>query len=140
MGEFEEQYEDVLQNIEFALVQVYRADEEMTDFDALQAINALIRTYQAEERRRQPSALRLLPAQEAALESVQGMCELRLGRAQLRKKMEETEETAELPPMIAPITLAEIIACLKRVRKSIELWRKEGGRRGYYDFVSPFLP
>jgi type I restriction enzyme, R subunit len=60
--------------------------------------------------------------------------------AQLRKKMEETEETAELPPMIAPITLAEIIACLKRVRKSIELWRKEGGRRGYYDFVSPFLP
>jgi hypothetical protein len=136
MGNFEEQYEDVLQNIEFALVQVYRADEEMTDYDALQAINALIRTYQAEERRRQPPALRLLPAQEAALESVQGMCELRLGRAQLRKK----EETAELPPMIAPVTLAEIIACLKRVRKSIELWRKEGGRRGYYDFVSPFLP
>jgi len=112
----------------------------MTDYDALQAINALIRIYQAEERDRQPPALRLLPAQEAALESVQGMCELRLGRAQLRKRTEETEETAEFPPMIPPVTLAEIIACLKRVRKSIELWQKEGGRRGYYDFVSPFLP
>lgn len=35
---FEEKYEDVLQNIEFALVQAYGAHPEMTDWDAREAV------------------------------------------------------------------------------------------------------
>ncbi len=32
-----------------------------------------------------------------------------------------------------------MIACLKRIRSSIQLWNKEGGRRGYLNFVSQFV-
>lgn len=39
-----------------------------------------------------------------------------------------------------PVALDEIIACLKRVRKSINLWTREGGRRRYLTFVSQFVP
>jgi hypothetical protein len=42
-GDFEERYGDVLQNIEFGIVQVYREHREMTDWHAESAVEALIR-------------------------------------------------------------------------------------------------
>ena len=42
---FEERYQDVLQNIEFGITQVYRNHPEMTDWEALAAIEALLRAY-----------------------------------------------------------------------------------------------
>jgi len=41
---------------------------------------------------------------------------------------------------VSSITLSEMVDCLKRIRRSIQMWRKEGGRRGYFDFVGGFLP
>ncbi|GAB4274994.1 MAG: hypothetical protein Kow0080_23890 [Candidatus Promineifilaceae bacterium] len=38
------------------------------------------------------------------------------------------------------LTVSEIIACLKRIQRSIEMWQKEGGRRGYFEFINQFLP
>jgi hypothetical protein len=38
-----------------------------------------------------------------------------------------------------PKTIDEIIACLKRIRKSINRWNKVGGRQGYLIFVSDFI-
>ena len=49
-GRIEDEFLDVLQNIEAALVSVYKAHSEMTDYDAQAAVNALIRLYQAEIR------------------------------------------------------------------------------------------
>ncbi len=49
---FEEQYRDVLQNIEFALVPVYREHPKMTDYGALYVVEPLIDTYNAEMQRR----------------------------------------------------------------------------------------
>ena len=46
-GRPEEQFMDVLQNIESALVSVYKAHADMTDYDAQAAVNALMRAYQA---------------------------------------------------------------------------------------------
>ena len=135
MGDFEEEYQDVLQNIEFALVQVYRDHDEMTDWEAEQAINGLIRTYTAEERGRSEPNLRLQPLAEEAYERVMAMCEWRLGRSQL---LDDAGEEVNLP--VSSITLSEMVDCLKRIRRSIQMWRKEGGRRGYFDFVGGFLP
>ena len=135
MGDFEEQYQDVLQSIEFALVQVYRDHDEMTDWEAEQAINGLIRTYTAEERGRSEPNLRLQPLAEEAYERVMVMCEWRLGRTQL---LDDAGKEVNLP--VESITVSEILDCLKRIRRSIQMWRKEGGRRGYFDFVGGFLP
>ena len=131
---FEEKYLDVLENIEFALVQVYHAHEEMTDWDAREAVNALIRTYKAEMRGRNAPSLRLNEFAQEAYDGVKAMCEWRLGRGEM---LDEKGKPMDLP--MTPKTVDEIIRCLNRVLRSIELWQKEGGRRGYFDFASPFV-
>ena len=135
MAKLEEAFEDVLQNLEFALVQVYREYEEMTDWEAETAVSSLIRTYTAEERGRKPPNLRLKPLAQEAYDNVQAMCEFRLGRSEME---EESGKVVDLP--IEPIAVSDLILCLKRIRKSIQLWHKEGGRRGYFEFVAQFLP
>lgn len=131
---FEEKYEDVLQNIEFALMQLYHVHPEMLDWDALEGVGALIRVYQAEARNKPPPALKLKALHQEIFDSVQAMCEWRLGRGQLPDKQ---VGAADAQP--APRTVVEIVECLKRVRRSIELWTKELGRRGYYEFVGGYV-
>lgn len=131
---FEKRYEDVLQNIEFGIVRVYREHPEMTDWEALAAIEALIRTYRAEAKGRQAAPPPLDPLTQKVYGMVRGLCEWRLGREEL---FDEKDRPVEIP--IEPVALDEIIACLKRVRKSINLWSREGGRRGYLTFVSQFI-
>jgi len=36
---------------------------------------------------------------------------------------------------IDPISPDEIMECLKRIRKSVDLWHKQGGRQGYLYFI-----
>ena len=38
-----------------------------------------------------------------------------------------------------PLQVEEIGQCLKRIHKSVQRWNKLRGRRGYLDFVSPFI-
>jgi hypothetical protein len=59
MKKFGEKNLDVLQNIEFGIVEVYRADRSLLDIDVKDAIDALIRHYHAEEERRTPPVMRL---------------------------------------------------------------------------------
>jgi len=61
--------------------------------------------------------------------------EWRLGRVTL--------PDAQDPPVaevLTPQTPNEIVDCLKRIQSSIRLWTKKGGRQGYLNFVSEFLP
>ncbi len=37
------------------------------------------------------------------------------------------------------VSLEVIVACLKRIRKSIQKWNKRGGRQGYLTYVHQFL-
>ena len=129
---FEEKYEDVLQNIEFGIVRVYQEHPELVDWDALIAIESLIHAYSAEAQGRQaaPRVLAGLASQVAG--PVKAMCEWRLGRNPLT---DEEGHSLDVPPK----TLDEIVACLKRIRRSIRLWNKEGGRQGYLKFVSQFV-
>ncbi len=136
MAKLEDEFLDVLQNIEFALVNVYNEDEEMTDYEAEKAINNLIRLYTAEQRKRAAPDLDLSGPAEVAFERVKGMCELRLGREKLQSGAENKEP---FDSNLEPIALKDLIACLKRIRRSIQKWNRDYGRRGYYDFVSQFI-
>jgi len=131
---FEEQYLDVLQNIEFALAAVYREHPKMTDWAALYAVETLVRTYTAELQGRTLPAPDFQPLEQEAFDRVKAMCEWRLGRQQL-----EDEAGQKVGAGPTPITLEEIIACLKRIKTSIERWQKKMGKRGYFEFVSQFL-
>jgi hypothetical protein len=75
MKEIREEKLDVLQNIEFGIIEVYRADKSLLDFDVKDAMDALVRHYHAEEERRTPPVMRLGDRARRMFSSVQPVCE-----------------------------------------------------------------
>ncbi|MGE5377458.1 MAG: hypothetical protein ACM3XO_20560 [Bacteroidota bacterium] len=134
MANVEEEYLDVLQNIEFAIVSVYRSEQALSDYDVNKILNVLISGYQAELSRRDFSKPNLSTLQEQLYESVKDMCEWRLGRKAIFKKEKHLQVKK-----LGPLSVEEIIACLKRIRKSVETWTKQGGRKGYLEYIDQFL-
>ena len=130
----EEQYLDVLQNIEFALVSVYNQEPKLTDYGSLYAVETLIKVYTAELQGRTVALPQFQPHEQAAYDAVKSMCDWWLGR----ETLENAEDKGELK-MDNPRTPEEIIACLKRIQRSIQGWQKRGGRRGYYEFVKQYI-
>ncbi len=134
MTPFEDQYLDVLHNIESGIMMVYRNEPDLVDFDVENALNALTRLYTAEMRGRAASPVKLNPLAQDVYNSVHVMCEWRLGRAEIG-----AVEDGQKPPQPEPIRTDEIVACLKRIRKSVQHWNKEGGRRGYLTFIEGYV-
>ena len=133
MEDFEDQYLDVLQNIEFAIVNVYRHQPDLVDFDVETAINGLFADYRAQQIDREPRAHEFNPRAQQVYEAVQAVCEWRLGRESA------AAEDVPLAIKLSPLSLDEIIACLKRIRKSVQTWTKRGGRQGYLLYVEQFI-
>ncbi len=131
MKKFGENNLDVLQNIEFGIIEVYRADPSLLDIDAKDAIDALVRHYHAEEDQRTPPMMRLGERAQRVFQSVQKMCEWRLGRSSF------PGETAEVE---TGMPVSELVKALREIQKSIPRWSRQGGRKGYLEFVSQYLP
>ena len=134
MGSFEEQYNDPLRSMEIALAKMYREHETMTDWESLNALNGLTRTYSAEQRRRNAPTLKLSTLAQQSYDELKLTCDGWLGRVPIFDEAGQMADLAE-----TSLTLAEVINCLKRVRKSVEMWQKEGGQRGYFNFINQFL-
>lgn len=134
MGKVEDDYLDVLQNIEFAIVDVFHNEPDLLDNDVDQAVNALIGYYRAQDRGRIAKSPKMSLQSQQVYESVKSICDWRLGQELV---IEEKTSTRVGNP--APLTIDEIIVCLKRIRKSIKLWTKQGGRQGYLQFVDQFI-
>jgi hypothetical protein len=127
---FEERYEDVLQNIEHAIIRIHRADPALVDYEVDGGLESLAAAYTAEMQGRPPRAAPSDANRRRVFEAVRQVCEWRLGRAEL----------PGMGPLPEPNTVEEIVACLKRLRKSVQRWTKRGGRQGYLSFVDQYLP
>lgn len=146
--QFEEQYMDLLQNIEFVIIGVYRANPDaFADHHVDKVLSKLRGVYKAEQRGRDLSEPGLKPSEEDMFNAVHTVCEWRLGRADLETLQPEDgsasigfvtdsdEGLAEGPRN----SLDEIIAGLKRIQKSVRTWSKRGGRKGYLEYVDQFI-
>lgn len=136
MGRFEEQYLDVLQNIEFAIITTYRQNRSLTDYDVDTVLSALLHAYRSEQQNEafRPPAMK--PPVQEMYEAVKQACDWRLGRVGLAA---ETPQQAQPSPK--PITVDEIMACLRRIRKSVNFWNRErAGTQGYLQFIDQFMP
>jgi len=123
---------DVLQNIEFAIANEYQQNPSLTDRDVMEAVQALVRQYAAEERgQRLIPTVYLNSGAKSVFEAAKAVCELRLGRCGVDSRI--------LADVGRGIDFDELVACLKTVRESIKHWMNEGGLRAYLDFISPFL-
>ena len=133
-GAFVEQYADILQNIEFAIVQTYRQMPELLDYHVDAALETAIAGYSAEQQGRTPRPVTLEGARLRVYEAVRTVCEWRLGREEIRVG---NDALSDVP--LQPRRLDEIVGCLKRIRKSVQRWTKQRGRQGYLQFVSQYL-
>jgi hypothetical protein len=120
-----EQLYDVLQNLEFAIFCVYENEPDLLDLDVIDALDALVRRYVAEEQARTPPRLQLPQRARDVFEAAPAMCGWRLRRAALNE-----EDGQPSIPVGPRNTIAEILTCLKRVRKSVHVWSEQLGRQG----------
>ncbi len=128
---FEDEYQAILQNIEMAIHQVHEEHPQLTDYQVDAAIEALGRSYAREEINK-PASLPKGELAKEVYEAVKLVCDWRLGRQQL---VDEEEQ----PISIEPLTIDVILACLKRIRKSVKMWNKEAGSQGYLNYIGQFL-
>ena len=126
----EEQHLDVLQNIEFAIVSVSREWPDMTDYEVMRALEAVIDVYKAEIFKHDPRESILSEMEVALYEAVRDVCQCRLGR-----------DNDETPAGCGPpsITVDKVILCLKKILKSVNRWNKSGGRTGYLSFIVQYV-
>jgi len=131
MEEFVEKNLDVLQNIEAAIVLEHDSDPALTDNNVVAALESLIDAYVAEKIGRSPRRFNLTPEDSRIHKAIRETCEWRMGRAPLGVGRRAA------PPADAETrkTVDEIIACLKRILKSVRTWNSGGGIRGYLGFI-----
>jgi hypothetical protein len=131
----EEEHLDVLQNIEFAMVRVCQRQPALVDFDVENALTALMAHYQAQVQQRTARLPRLNERAQQVYDGVESGCEWRLGNAAWG-----AAEGQAQGPRPEPVTVDVIVACLRRIRKSVQRWNREGGRQGYLTFIQRFMP
>ncbi len=123
-----EEHADVLQNIEFAVVQTWKQHPDMTNYNVMRAYDAAIDHYRIQARGQTPKPVHLGGVEATLWERIREICELRLGNA---AKPEQ--------PAPEPISLDVMVACLRKVRKSVDFWTKQGGRQGYLQYIAQFI-
>ena len=136
-----EEYEDVLQNLEFPIMSLFRRYPALEDWEVKRALEATIEHYRAEYAKRKPRDHHLSDREQMITECLVTICEWRLGRVGIEAVTAITEH------FIYPFdqehfikTSEELQKCLKRIIKSVERWNRVGGKQGYLKFTSQFFP
>jgi hypothetical protein len=126
----EEEFLDVLQNIEVMITSYDQQNPGLTDYQVDSALEALGRTYMRERTGGAP----VLPKNEQArglYEAIKGISDWQLGKTSM-----VDEEGSPMTPRV--ITHDDMLACIKRLRKSVSTWNKNSGSRGYLEYVKQF--
>ncbi len=136
-----EEYEDVLQNLEFPIMNTYRQHPELEDWEVKRAIEAVIEHYRAEYAQRKPKDKHLSAIEQQITDNLVNICEWRLGRVEMGSVLGMTQGfTYQVNQSQSFLkTPEELQKCLKRIVKSVERWDRVGGRQGYLNFASRFI-
>jgi hypothetical protein len=124
---------DVLQNLELAVVEVWRTHPNMTDYVAQRAYEAAFEWYRAEVRGHLPKPPSLSGLDQVTFNALKEMCELRLGRGRGESLLGAAQS---LPAVPVPL----LVDCLRELRRSVERHTRLEGRQGYLKFIDGFLP
>jgi hypothetical protein len=119
-------YEDVLQNIEAVVAEIWRKHPEMTNYTVMRAYEAAIARYHAEARGYAPKPANLTGLDAMVFSAVSEICEWRLGRTR------NSDDIKAIP-------VEDLVACLRKLNKSVEFWTQTGGRQGYMTFIERFV-
>src|SRR3989337_937766 len=101
MSTVEDQYLDVLQNIEYAILSVYRENPNLLDYDVDKVLNLLWTEYRNEKQAKTAPAPQLGVNAQLVYARVKSMCEWRLGRQ--KWEAEKDGQPVEMP--LKPLAL-----------------------------------
>ncbi len=121
-------YEDVLEGIETAVVGLWRTHREMSNYAVMRAYEAAIAHYNAVARQQAPKPANLTGLDASIFEAVRDFCDWRLGIVKYADR-----------PEPEPMQAEDLVACLRRVRKSVDFWTEHGGRQGYMQHIQKYL-
>lgn len=124
---------EVLYPIEVAVLDVWEREPSLLDLEVADVFDALARRYTLEDRGQTSSAPRLSPKAALLHEAVWAMAEAQTGR----QPAPQQELRVDLR---TDVTAAELAMCFKRLSKSVATWSERGGRQGYLEYISEFLP
>ena len=131
----EEEFENVMMNIEMQVVGITTKNPKMTDWDVEKVYNALLRKYKAVSQGRGVKEVSFdSPVMDLYLQT-EGICDWFVGDANF-----QDEDGTDVDLGLEKVAYEDMIACLKRLRKSLKTWTKEGGRKGYINYISQFVP
>ena len=97
----------------------------------MRALDALIDVYRAEVRGHTSKDVELPDLEDLVFRGTKSMCELRLGRQEQALPAHVSFEGDK--------TVDDILACLRKIRRSVERWNSRGGQQGYLEFVRHYV-
>lgn len=130
----EDRHPDILQNIEFMIVRVYKENSVLRDKNVIVALGALKKYYHALATSRTTAAPNLDGLELEVFENVQTILENR------RETKDQEDKPKRFSRAFKEPSQDEIfLACLRKIEKSANRWTKERGERGYLDFVKDYI-
>lgn len=129
----EEEFEEVLLNIELRVTRMFQENPTMTDYVAAEVYEALVAHYSALSNGRTPPKPRVKGLALELFEDIKNVCDICLegGASDTLIKKKNSP--------ILTISKEDLVRCLRRLQKSVKLWTEKGGRQGYLNFVSSFI-
>jgi hypothetical protein len=121
-----------LQELETAIVMIWRRHPDMTDYVANRAYEAAVQFHRARSRGHEPKPSGLTGLDLDAFNAVQQVCENLLSTGAAPRKGLPTGNTA-------PISLEKLLEYLRELNRSVERHTRHGGRQGYLQFIDDFL-
>lgn len=130
---FEEQYFSQLFSIESTISGIYAENPNLLDYNVDKALKGVIRTLNNQKRGRKPPTLKLKDDEQQMYDRFMDLVVLHTTEGEFT-----TEDGGELDLEMESITNDEMVACFKRIQRSIKLMSDQG-RQGYLDFIEQFF-
>lgn len=131
---FEDEYYSVLLSIESAVAEVYKTNPQLLDFNVDKALNGAVRTLNNQKRDRKPPTLKLKGDEQLMYDRFLSVVAMYSGESEFTTEDGQAIELEDFQTY----SIDELIACFKRIQRSIKLMSDQG-RQGYLDFIKQFF-
>lgn len=129
----EDKHPDVLQNIEFMIVRLYKENGALRDKNVIKALEAAASHFRALAGKRSIPEPKLEGLELEAFEQIKLILENKRkgGQAIVPKRFSRAFKE--------PTQDEIFLACIRKIEKSAKRWTKERGERGYLNFVKDYI-
>ena len=130
---FEDEYFNELLAIETTISKIYVENSDLLDFNVDKALNGVVRTLGNQQRGKKAPTLKLKDDEQKLYDEFIGLTE-----GQFKGGALTDEDGDEIGIELRSLTVDEMIACFKRIQRSIKLMSDQG-RQGYLNFIKQFF-